>query len=232
MKIIMNGFPRSGTTNFTDALRSAIRSKRSGNEKERVTGNEWITNKNDALYFIPKYPDDITICYILREPELAIASNVERWLKGFTGKVVSGMVIVDHQQKKDVGQLTDDIIKFIDDQIEIFKTYLVAFIENQNSIEIIHYNQTRLDPINSVKNILSVSGVELDQLSNFVNVEFLLKPTNPERTSSYFHILSYLKESFEFKEIKELYLQCLEIMNNKQKNYPFKLSMKEGEINA
>ena len=155
MKIVINGFPRSGTTNFTDALRSAARPIRLENEKERVTGKEWITNKNDSLYFLPKYPEDVTICYILREPELAISSNVERWLKGFTGKIVSGMVIVDHQQKKDVGELTKDITNFIDDQIEVFKTYLVSFIENKDALEIIHYNQTRLNSVNAIKNILS-----------------------------------------------------------------------------
>ena len=225
----MNGFPRSGTTNFTDALRSAARPIRLENERERVTGKEWITNKNDALYFVPRYPDDVTICYIIREPELAIASNVERWLKGFTGKVVSGMVIVDHQQKKDVGQLTKEITGFIDDQIEIFKTYLVSFIENKDALEIIHYNQTRFDSLNAIKNILSVSGVDIDKLSNFENAVSLLKPTNPERTSSYFNILSYLEESSDFKEVQNLYLECLNIMNDKQQAYPFKLSMKVGE---
>jgi hypothetical protein len=229
MKIVMNGFPRSGTTNFTDALRSAARPIRLENERERVTGKEWITNKNDALYFVPRYPDDVTICYIIREPELAIASNVERWLKGFTGKVVSGMVIVDHQQKKDVGQLTKEITGFIDDQIEIFKTYLVSFIENKDALEIIHYNQTRFDSLNAIKNILSVSGVDIDKLSNFENAVSLLKPTNPERTSSYFNILSYLEESSDFKEVQNLYLECLNIMNDKQQAYPFKLSMKVGE---
>jgi hypothetical protein len=229
VKIVINGFPRSGTTNFTDALRSAARPIRLENPHERVTGKEWITNKNDALFFIPKYLEDITVCYILRDPELAIASNVERWLKGFTGKMVSGMVIVDHQQKKDVGQLTDEIIQFIDDQVEIFKTYLVAFMENQNSLEIIHYDQTRLDSINAIKNILSISGVNLDKISDLANAVSLLRPTNPERTSSYFNILSYLKENNEFKEVQKIYLECLNVMNNKQKAYPFSLSMKAGE---
>ena len=229
MKIVINGFPRSGTTNFTDALRSAARPIRLENERERVTGKEWITNKNDALFFIPKYSEDITICYILRDPELAIASNVERWLKGFTGKMVSGMVIVDHQQKKDVDQLTDEIIQFIDDQVEIFKTYLVSFIENQNSLEIIHYDQTRFDSINAIKNILSISGVSLDKISDLANAVSLLRPTSPERTSSYFNILSYLKENNEFKEVQKIYLECLNVMNNKQKAYPFSLSMKAGE---
>jgi hypothetical protein len=229
VKIVINGFPRSGTTNFTDALRSAARPIRLENERERVTGKEWITNKNDALFFIPKYSEDITICYILRDPELAIASNVERWLKGFTGKMVSGMVIVDHQQKKDVDQLTDEIIQFIDDQVEIFKTYLVSFIENQNSLEIIHYDQTRFDSINAIKNILSISGVSLDKISDLANAVSLLRPTSPERTSSYFNILSYLKENNEFKEVQKIYLECLNVMNNKQKAYPFSLSMKAGE---
>jgi hypothetical protein len=229
MKIVINGFPRSGTTNFTDALRSAARPTRLENPHERVTGKEWITNKNDALFFIPKYSEDITICYILRDPELAIASNVERWLKGFTGKMVSGMVIVDHQQKKDVDQLTDEIIQFIDDQVEIFKTYLVSFIENQNSLEIIHYDQTRFDSINAIKNILSISGVSLDKISDLANAVSLLRPTSPERTSSYFNILSYLKENNEFKEVQKIYLECLNVMNNKQKAYPFSLSMKAGE---
>lgn len=229
MKIVINGFPRSGTTNFTDALRSAARPLRVGNHHERVIGKEWITNKNDALFFLPKYPQDVTVCYILRDPELAIASNVERWLKGFTGKMVSGMVIVDHHQKKDVGQLTDDIIRFIDDQVEIFKTYLISFMQNQDALEIIHYDQTRMDSANAIKNILSVSGAEVDRLADLTNAISLLRPTNPERTSSYFNILSYLKENNEFKEVKEIYLECLSVMNKKQNAYPFKLSMKVGE---
>lgn len=229
MKIVINGFPRSGTTNFTDALRSAARPIRTGNHHERVIGSEWITNKNDALFFLPKYSDDITVCYILRDPELAIASNVERWLKGFTGKVVSGMVIVDHQQKKDVGELTEEIKMFVDDQIDIFKTYLISFMENKNALEIIHYDQTRFDAENSIKNILSVSGVDISKISDLQNAISLLKPTNPQRTSSYFNILAYLKESSQFKELKEIYLECLNIMNDKQKAYPFKLSMKAGE---
>jgi hypothetical protein len=232
MKIIMNGFPRSGTTNFTEGLRAAVRSLRSGNHKERITGQEWITNKNDALYFVPQYSDDIIVCYILREPELAIASNVERWLKGFTGKIVSGMVIVDHHQKKNVDDLTDDIKNFIDDQIEIFQTYLVAFKENKNNLEIIHYDQTRNDPINSIKNILDLSGVDITKIDNFQNSINFLKPTNPERTSAYFNILSYLKENENFKEVEKLYLECFEIMVDKQKLYPFKLNMGKGENNA
>jgi len=229
MKIIINGFPRSGTTNFTDALRSSIRPYRLGNHRERVTGEEWITNKNDALFFLPKYSDDITICYILREPELAISSNVERWLKGFTGKIVSGMVIVDHHQKKNVETLTDEIKNFIDDQIEIFDTYLLAFKNNHNNLEIIHYNQTRNNSINSIKNILSIAGVNINKINDFQNSINFLQPTNPIRTDAYRNVLKYLKQNENFKKTQELYSECLNIMFEKQTKYPFELTMKIGE---
>lgn len=217
MKVLLNAYPRSGSTTFTQELRGGFRPLRKGNPHELAEFDEWIIYKHEPFIYMGNYGDDVTMVAIVRNPIDAISSNVERWFKGFTGNVIQGVQIVDKQQNiidnlVDLGTVEKD---FIDHQIEIYTSYLSCLEKNIENIKCFLYEQTRTQTDICIANVMIFSGIKPGEIDSRKLTKTIINTT--DRHPIYFKVREYLESK---NGLLDQYTRVYEHILNSQNNYP------------
>lgn len=221
MKILLNAYPRSGSTTFTSELRNAFRPFRTCNPHEMAEFDEWIIYKHEPFIYFGNYGNDVTLLAIIRNPIDAISSNTERWLKGFTGNVIQGVRIVDKKQNRidnleSLGLIELDFIKH---QIEVYTSYLHCLEKNINNIKCFTYEQTRNETDKCIQNIMIFSGIKKEQ----IDPDKLTKTINNKEGKHpiYFMVREYLEaQTGLLDHYNRVYKQVI----NSQLDYPVLLT--------
>lgn len=221
MKILLNAYPRSGSTTFTDSLRKSVRDTRPGNYTELAEGNDWIIYKHEPFIHFGFYGDDVVQATILRDPIDAIASNVERWFKGFTGNVIQGVRIVNNGLNiiDSIDVLDDQKLGFINHQIEIYQSYLKCLEKNIDNVTCFTYSQTRNQTDICIKNLLILSGVDISKIREY-NIDNTIS-NREDKHPIYYQVREVLMAQ---EGLYDVYIRVLEQAINKQKSLPIQFN--------
>jgi hypothetical protein len=224
MKILVNSYPRSGSTMFSNAILSSCRDQipQESIEFPMPYYDTWITWKHENILLLGDFGKDTFITTIIRDPIDAISANVDRWVSGFTGNIVNGNPVFNKLIINSDSSLNDRDIELIYHQIEVYKSYIVSTDKNLENIYPFLYNQIKKAPVECVKNILEIAGFSVDK----INESIIKKITQNEptiKTDKYPEIVKFLKENS--KEVVELYSSLQAKIIEKQKTYPTLMDM-------
>lgn len=223
MKVLVNSYPKSGTTMFTNAINMAIGPLELEGTKQMPLpyGKNWVTWKHENIILMGNFGDDVIICNILRNPIDAISSNVDRWFSGFTGNVIQGVPVHNPKIINRNPELTEENRGFIEHQKDMYMTYLKSLYLNFNNITVFTYEQLKNNPEQCVNNIIALSNEDYSR-ANHYHTRSLLCKSPSERGTHYQAIRDYLSNNLQ--EINDLYLEVLDMVKEKQATYPIAMN--------
>jgi len=202
-KILINSYPRSGSTTFLNAIRASVAKLIPPYSQIFFHEDSWICKAHIPLVFLGTYPDDVGIYTIVRDPLDAIVSNVYRWSKGYTGNIVNGNMVVSQNQIRTDIDVDETFLDTISHQINQYISYVSLYIDNQDKITAFSYDavQTRiadcLDLIFPGSNIVDYEAAK----------HAIDNPINPTMVKTEIHsiIKRYVENSSEFLKAVDLY---------------------------
>lgn len=166
MKFLFNAFPKSGSQTFAQTVRRAIREIRDGNHEEWPEYNDWVICQYDPVINLGNFGNDVVQISVVRNPSDAITINTERHFKGFLGKQINDIPLLDKDGDILAGKttLTDFDKEFIDHQIDRYNSYINCLNKNIDNIICFTNEQTRKQTKTCVQNVLSFAGVDYESL--------------------------------------------------------------------
>lgn len=167
MKFLLNAYPKSGSQTFAQTIRRAIREIRKNNYAELAEFEDWVICQYDPVVNLGFFGNDVVQISVIKNPSDAITINTERHFKGFFGKQINNVALMDKDNdildgKKD---LTDFDKEFIDHQIERYNSYINCLDKNIDNIFCFTNEQTREKTDICVKNVLLLAGIDYTSLS-------------------------------------------------------------------
>jgi len=223
MKFLLNAYPKSGSQTYANVLRRAIRQIRKENHSELPEKEDWIICQYDPIVHLGNFGNDVIKISILRDPVDAITINTERHFKGFLGKQINGvgLVDVDGNVVDSKNTLTQQDKEFIDHQIERYNSYINCLLLNIDNIVCLTNDQIKKETLNCTKNILFMAGID-----------YLKLPANNLQESIVdnikFHPFSAKIKEYVFEKNQgiENYLKAMDFVREKQEKYHIPMQAK------
>lgn len=215
MKILVNSYPRSGSSTFVNALHRATGQQNIKWSDISFYGNDWIAKSHIPIIFFADFPKDISICTILRNPLDCISSNVFRWSNGYTGNIVKGKIVVDMELARKENKFDSTLKDLILHQVKQYIAYYSALANNYNNFTIFEYQDIKENAIPYIRQIIK------DAKGDFINIDIdgisyaMSHPNLPtkEKTNLYYEIKDYIKLLPELKECELLYNNLIKFKN-------------------
>lgn len=224
MKIFTNGYPRSGTTNFTNSVLMSTK-KLMGSDRDQLCHNKhWVMKNHNPILFLGSYPSDITICTIVRNPLDAISSNSFRWAKGYTGNMIQGLLVMNEENQPQDQRLSDHSKATIEHQIDQYISYMFAILQNPENIVMFTYEQTKNNLVWCIKTLVGFTEMDVDKIETEMDKIIMYSPNNAsdEKTDLYFGIKEYIKGTEKYQQAVEYYDKVMSILKEKQLGYSAK----------
>jgi hypothetical protein len=209
IKIMVNSYPRSGTSTFVNAIRASLRGSRRMDMDELFQNDTWVIKGNVPGILLGTYPEDVKIITMLRDPLDAVASNCFRWSNGHTGNIVQGRIVVDNGQVRNDQHLDGELKELIDHQILQYLSYMHCYLENHENIIAVRYEDMHVNIEKCLEQVfpgeysLDYEGAE----------EAVRNPNLPseEKTDRYYAIKQYIVQSDIYKEAVRAYIRALSV---------------------
>jgi hypothetical protein len=222
MKFLFNAFPKSGSQTYAQAVRRAIRSiRRTPSELPEL--EDWIICQYDPVVHLGNFGDDIIKVCVLRNPIDAITINTERHFKGFLGKQINGVGLVDSNGNiiENKTDLTTQDREFIDHQIERYNSYINCMLLNIDNIVCFTNEQTRTETATCTKNLLHMAGVDYLSLPNNSIQESIIDnvPFHPFAAKIKEYVLENNSGASKYQEV-------MDIIHEKQSKYHIPMQAK------
>lgn len=222
MKFLLNAYPKSGSQTFAQTIRRAIREIRDGNNKELPEFNDWVICQYDPVVHLGFFGKDVVYISVIKNPSDAITINTERHLKGFLGKQIYEVDLVDKNDDilANKKELTDFDKEFIDHQIERYNSYINCLSKNIDNIICFTNEQTRESTDICVKNALSFAGV------NYASLPPYAFQTKIVDTVPYHPFAPVIREYVESRDnFAQNYDSVMEQIKAKQAKYPISFNI-------
>lgn len=217
MKFLLNSFPKSGSQTFGHTIRRAIREIRDGNHEELAEYNDWVICQYDPVINLANFGPDVVQISVIRNPSDAITINTERHFKGFLGKQIKDIALVDKESDVLAGktELTQFDKEFIDHQIQRYNSYLHCLNKNIDNIVCFTNEQTRKQTKVCIQNSLSFAKVDYEALppGSF--------QTEIVDTIQYHPFSSVIRQYVEScDDFDSIYWEVMDKIRAKQSKYP------------
>lgn len=202
-KILINSYPRSGSTTFLNAIRASASRLIPPYSQIFFHEDSWICKSHISVIFLGTYPDDISIYTIIRNPLDAIVSNVYRWSNGYTGNIVNGNMVVSQNQIKTDTAIDEIFLDMISHQINQYISYVSLYIENRERVTAFSYEAIQ----NKVSECLDIIFPDSSSIDYEAAIAKVKNPTDPtlEKTEIHSTIKRYVENSSEFSRALRLY---------------------------
>jgi hypothetical protein len=208
IKILINSYPRSGTTNLAFALRASLRGFRPMDEEELFQNDSWIIKSHLPGALLGAYPEGISVITILRNPIDAISSNCYRWSNGHTGNVLQGRVVIDKGQVRTDSTLDDELKQLIDHEINQYIAYLHCYLSSKNILAF-RYEDTQ-NSISKCLDIIFPGILGLDYAAAEDSIENPVSPSQ-EKNTRYHAIREYVSTRDSYLVAVDMYSQALKL---------------------
>lgn len=211
MKVLINSYPRSGATTFTDAIRMSTISKRIEFGEEFFHNPTWVAKSHIPVIFLGEFPKDIVIGTILRDPIDAIASNSFRWANGHTGNLVQGKIVIDKQREAKENKFDSELTNLVRHQVQQYISYYDCLKNGSQNILKFSYEDIQSNVDKCIDRIVLKSGKTIDNINYDIANNIIKNPPQPtkEKTELYYQIREYIESLEEFKNAYSLYYDIL-----------------------
>ena len=211
MKVLINSYPRSGATTFTDAIRMSTISKRIEFGEEFFHNPAWVAKSHIPVIFLGEFPKDIVIGTILRDPVDAIASNSFRWANGHTGNLVQGKIVIDKQREAKENKFDSELTNLIRHQVQQYISYYDCLKNGSQNILKFSYEDIQNNVGKCIDRIVLKSGKTIDNINYDIANSIIKNPPQPtkEKTELYYQIRKYIESLEESKNAYSLYYDIL-----------------------
>jgi hypothetical protein len=217
MKILINSYPRSGTTTLVDAIRVSVLSDELQFGEDFFHNEQWISKSHLPVLFFGSFPSDIVIGTILRDPVDAISSNCFRWANGHTGNIVQGKIVIDKSRESKENKFDETLKNLIIHQVKQYISYYSCLISNPKDVLMFEYSEIQNDTKKVIDRAVKAAGGNISSL-NYHSAEGIIKnPPQPtkEKTELYYRIREYISSLEETNECYSLYYKLLKIKGEK-----------------
>jgi len=207
MKILVNSYPRSGTTTFVDAIRASTMSDRLSFGEEFFHNESWIAKSHIPVIFFASFPSEIVLATILRDPVDAISSNCFRWSNGYTGNIVQGKIVIDKSRESKEDKFDDVLKTLIRHQVAQYISYYSCLMSNSSNVLMLNYDEIHDNLKASIDKVVLAAGGNLDSLNYKSAQEVMSNPSQPtkEKTELYYQIRDYISSLAEVEKCYSLY---------------------------
>jgi hypothetical protein len=207
MKILINSYPRSGTTTFVDAIRMSAMSEMLAFGEDFFHKEKWISKSHIPVVFFGSFPSDIVIGTILRDPIDAISSNCFRWSNGHTGNIVQGKIVIDKSRESKEDKFDDTLKELIIHQVRQYISYYSCLSTNTDGILMFEYSDIQNNPKECIDRVVTAAGGNLSSLNYHAGYNVIKNPPQPtkEKTELYYKIRDYIQSLPEIHECYYLY---------------------------
>lgn len=216
VKILINSYPRSGTSTLVDAIRMASTSHTLEFGEDFFHKNGWVSKSHLPILFLGSFPSDIIIGTVVRDPLDAISSNCFRWANGYTGNLVHGKIVVDKSREVKEDKFDDVLKSLIEHQIQQYISYYFCLNSNINNILIFEYEQIQNNVKEVIDKVVIAAGGNINLL-NYDAAQYVIQnPSQPtkEKTELYYQIRDYILSSTEINKCYDLYNKILKTKEN------------------
>lgn len=215
MKIVINSYPRSGTTTFTDAIRFACSEEMASFGEAFFNKEKWIAKSHIPVLFLGEFPSDIVVGTIVRDPLDAISSNCFRWSNGYTGNIVQGKIVIDKGRESKENKFDEVLKDLIKHQTEQYISYYSCIKNGSKNIKIFSYEDTQTKTIKAIERVINLSNYNIENLNHSAALAVVKNPPQPtkEKTELYYQIRDYAKS---LKLIDQCYSLYYDILFNKE----------------
>ena len=202
-KILINSYPRSGSTTFLNAIRASVARMIPPYTRIFFHEDSWVCKAHIPIIFSGIYPKDTDIYTIIRNPLDAIVSNVYRWSNGYTGNVVNGNVVVNQNQVNSESELNHTLTSLIDHQIELYISYMSLYMDNHERIKSFTYEATQ----NRISECLDIVLSDIETIDYESGLQQVKNPPEPTSTKTdiYYAIKEYIENSPNLGKALDLY---------------------------
>lgn len=215
MKILINSYPRSGTTTLVDAIRLSCFKETVKFGEDFFHKKNWIAKSHIPVIFLGEFPKNIFVGTIARDPLDAISSNCFRWSNGYTGNIVQGKIVIDKNRESQENKFDEVLKDLIKHQTEQYISYYSCIQNGSKNIKIFSYEdiQQRVDKV--IDKILHINNYEDLSVNYELAFNVIKNPPQPtkEKTELYYQIRDYIK-SLEL--IDQCYFLYNEILTKKE----------------
>lgn len=207
MKILINSYPRSGTTTLVDATRLTCIDEMIEYREDFFYREKWIAKSHIPVIFLGEFPKDIILGTVVRDPLDAISSNCFRWANGHTGNIVQGRIVVDKTRESMENKFNDELKDLIRHQVHQYLSYYMCLKNKKQNIFIFDYNDVQNNIIKCVNRLILLSGAKTDKLDYNAALNVVKHPPQPtkEKTELYYQIKDYIKSLNEIDQCYSLY---------------------------
>ena len=211
MKILVNSYPRSGTTTFVDATRMAALDEMIQFGEDFFHREKWIAKSHIPVLFLGNFPENIVIATVIRDPIDAIASNCFRWANGHTGNIVQGKIVVDKTREIKENKFDDILKDLIRHQTQQYIAYYSCLKNGSKNIKIFSYEDTQTKIIKCVNRIIDYAKGNKNNLNYEAAIYTVNNPPQPtkEKTELYYQIRDYIKSLNLIDECYMLYNEMI-----------------------
>lgn len=231
MKILLNSYPRTGTTYLINMLRwTAMHHLDQNRDGEYSNQPEWIIKSHEPILLLSSIPG-VSQVTILRDPIDTIASNMFRHTSGLNSNSIWGHTGVSNENKT---QNYNDprFLDGLNQSVAKWKEYADNTIKNRENLEIISFDDMVLDTANTIISIFKKQNAS-EEIINKVTSEAIFEYTkamsrglenNPNHTSGadnrlpvakpkeYYDVKSFVIDSKYASELLDLYENLKEIL--------------------
>lgn len=207
MKILINSYPRSGTTTFVDATRLTCIDEMIHFKEDFFHKEKWVAKSHIPVLFLGSFPEDITIGTVIRDPIDAISSNCFRWANGHTGNIVHGKIVVDQNRAAKENKFDGILKDLIRHQTEQYISYYTCLKNGSADVKIFSYEDIQNKIVDCVNRIVSFAGGNMNNLHYDAAINVVKNPPQPtkEKTDLYYQIRDYIRSLDLSKECYNLY---------------------------
>lgn len=215
IKVLVNSYPRSGTTTFTDAIRMSCVKKNIKFGEDFFHKDSWVAKSHIPVLFLGDFPPNITVATILRDPVDAITSNCFRWTNGYTGNIVQGKIVIDKSRENKENKFDELLKDLIRHQTEQYISYLYCLKNGSKNTIIFSYEDIQNNIVKCINRIVKVSNLTLENLDYDAAINIIKNPPQPTKikTDLYYEIKQYL---MSVDLLEECYLLYNDILTKKE----------------
>ena len=217
MKILINSYPRSGTTTLVDAIRAATTSGNLMFGEDFFHNEDWISKSHLPVLFLGTFPSDVLIGTVIRDPLDAISSNCFRWVNGYTGNIVQGKVVIDKSRESKENKFDKEVMSLIDHQLNQYKSYYSCLLSNIDKVLLFRYDKIQNDIDSAINRVVYAAGGSKESLNYTAAQKVIKNPPQPtkEKTVLYFKIREHIKSLTTLNDAYRLYDEALRIEKDK-----------------
>lgn len=216
MKVLINSYPRSGTSTFVHAIYRGSKLNSEYWSDIWFYGENWIAKSHVPAFFYATFPSDIVAGTVLRDPVDAISSNVFRWTNGYTGNIVNNKIVIDNTIANKENKFDEQVKMLIDHQIKQYSAYYYSLSTNYKNFLMFEYKDIKKDAIPFVRQIIKKAGGDYFNIDTAGIKDAMDNPNLPtkEKTDLYYLIRNYIELKDSIYECYKFYNELSKYKNN------------------